>query len=428
MPPFSTDDYHKLLQKIAVLENKIHRIEVNVEVNGLCGNDTTLPWTQSSGQEHANTRLISTTKTTKKQEGCEPDNKSSSGSPPWNSLGAKPKDKSFPGRMGGRLTGRAQRSDVTGWPALPRQNASSTPVSSRTQPWTAVKGRKNNKPPQQPSVRLDNRFAPLLQDPGSPSDDLNNHSSSNSRVRKESKSESKSESKRQQGKLTTGPETLILGDCAIKDVRSMCSKNTKVLCFPNDCVSDMTERVLHIVAANPNVKHIILHIGANDVVKQQSEVLKRDFGDLFNTVSSLNAEVVISGPLPPVRKGVERFSRLLALNTWLSTACTVHSLHFIDNFNFFWDRRHLFKADGLFLNKPGVKLLISNLFYLLRQSAPSAKVERQESSKQKEDMNKHVRDLERESPPPKEFKQSREEESSPPSPTPTFEDSPPSPP
>uniref|UniRef100_A0A667WYM3 SGNH hydrolase-type esterase domain-containing protein n=1 Tax=Myripristis murdjan TaxID=586833 RepID=A0A667WYM3_9TELE len=338
MPPFSTDDYHKLLQKITVLENKIHRLELNVEVNGLCGNNTTLPWTQSSGHEHANanTWLISTTKALKKQEGQEPDNISASGSPPWNTLGAKPKSKSLPGKMGGRVTGRTQRPeicDATGWPALSKQSASSsTPVHSGTQPWTAAKGRTNNKAPQQPSMRLENRFSPLL---------------------------------RLQGKLMTGPETLILGDHAVKDLRSMCSKNTKILCFPNDMVSDMTERVLHIVAGHPNVKNVIVHIGTNDVVKQQSEVLKRDFGDLLNTVSSLSAKVLISGPLPPVRKGVERFSRLLALNTWLATACTVHSLHFIDNFNFFWDRRHLFKADGLFLNKSGVKLFISNLFYFL---------------------------------------------------------------
>ena len=72
----------------------------------------------------------------------------------------------------------------------------------------------------------------------------------------------------------TGPQTLIVGDYAVKDLRSMCSKNTKILCFPKDMVSDMTERILHIVAAHPNVKNIILHIGTNDVVKQQSEVLK----------------------------------------------------------------------------------------------------------------------------------------------------------
>lgn len=285
MPPFSTDDSLKLLQKIAVLETKIRRLEVNVEVNGLCGNDTTLPLNQHSGQEHANTRLISTIKTTKKQEGCVSGNKSTSGSPPWNSLGARPMSKSFPWEMRGRLTGRAQRSEIcdgTGWPALSsRHSASSTPVLRRTQPRTAAKGRTSNKPPQQPIVQLENRFAPLLQDPASPSDDLDNHSSSHSRVR----TESNSERKRLQGKLTTGPQTMIVGDFAVTDVKSTCSKNTE---HSKDMVSDLAERILHIVAAHPTVKNIILHIGSNDVVKQQSEVLKRDFTDLLINHSQLS--------------------------------------------------------------------------------------------------------------------------------------------
>uniref|UniRef100_A0A3B4VIK0 SGNH hydrolase-type esterase domain-containing protein n=1 Tax=Seriola dumerili TaxID=41447 RepID=A0A3B4VIK0_SERDU len=91
---------------------------------------------------------------------------------------------------------------------------------------------------------------------------------------------------------------------------------------PKDEVSDMAERILHVVPSHPIVKNIILHIGTNDVVKQQSEILKRDFTDPLNIVSSLNVEVFISGPLPPVRGGAVRFSRSLALNTWLSTACT----------------------------------------------------------------------------------------------------------
>lgn len=62
MPPFSTDDYHKLLQKIAVPEIKIHRLEVNMEVNGQYGNETTLPMSQNSEKEQANRELISTTK------------------------------------------------------------------------------------------------------------------------------------------------------------------------------------------------------------------------------------------------------------------------------------------------------------------------------------------------------------------------------
>ncbi|XP_035495616.2 uncharacterized protein LOC118313818 [Scophthalmus maximus] len=346
MPPFSVDDYHKLLQKIAVLETKIHRLEGNVEVNGQYGNDTTLPWNQNSGQDNANTRLVSTTE---KREGRAQVNISTNYL--WNSHGARPENKLPHCDMGRQVTGRAQRSeicDATGWPALPsRGSASSTPTPSRRQPWTAAKGRNINMPPQQPCVQLENRFAPMLQDPGSPPDNRDNLPSAYNRVR----AESNSESKRLQSKLMARPQTLIVGDSAVKDIRSLCNKNTKGLCFPKDMVSDMREKILDIVISHPSVKKQILHIGSNDIVKQQSEVLKQDFTDLLNIVSCLNTEVFSSGPLPPIRKGVEKFSRLLSLYTWLSTACNVNSVHFIDNFNFFWDRRHLFKEDGLCLKR-----------------------------------------------------------------------------
>ena len=100
MPPLSVDDYYKLLQKIAVLETKIHRLEVNVEINGLGGNDTTLPMDQTSSQELANTRLTITDKATTKLVGSVLCHKSTSSSPPWNRLGAKPKSKSSPGVTG----------------------------------------------------------------------------------------------------------------------------------------------------------------------------------------------------------------------------------------------------------------------------------------------------------------------------------------
>ena len=88
MPSVSTEDYLSLLQKITVMEMKIQRLEVNVEVNGLCGNETTLPLFQNSRDEQANTQLKSADNMTKKE-----DNKSLSDNPPWNRSGAKPKDK-----------------------------------------------------------------------------------------------------------------------------------------------------------------------------------------------------------------------------------------------------------------------------------------------------------------------------------------------
>lgn len=130
-------------------------------------------------------------------------------------------------------------------------------------------------------------------------------------------------------------------------------------------------------------------------------MLKQDFTDLLNTLSSLNIEVLISGPLPPVRRGAERFSRLLALKTWLSNACTQHSVHLIENLNFFGTADIFFRADEICLNKLWVKLYTSNLLYSLRlPSAPSVKDKRQEESKQRQDMTQQTRNLKREPPQP----------------------------
>ncbi|KAK0150571.1 hypothetical protein N1851_008323 [Merluccius polli] len=356
MPPFSTDDYYKLLQKIAVLETKILRLEVNVEVNGQYGNETTLPMTQISGKEQANRQML-----------C--------AKPRHNSC----KDKSPPSDMGRRLTGRTQHletRDDTEWPALPsHRRDSSTPVPRRKQPWNVAKTKRKSKPTKDTGILLENRFAPLLQDPDSPKE----RSSSSTGERYEAKSYTK----RLQKELTTGPQTLIVGDGAVNKTKHFFSKNTKVLCFTNDMVSDISEKILEITAEHPTVKSLIIHTGALDVVKQQSEVLKRDFNDLLNKVRCLNTDVFISGPLPTVRQGDERFSRLLMLNRWLKDTCAAQSVNFIDNFNIFWERRHLFEADGFCLNKSGVQLLSYNIFDFLRRSpAAPAKDKRRDNPKQ----------------------------------------------
>ena len=150
-------NFQKILQKIAELETKIHQIEVNVEMNGLCGNETTLPWSQNSRQGPANTGLISPDNDSTKQEFWGLDKKPRNFPPCWNTLGAKPKDKSF---LGERLTGRAQHPeicDATGWPALSSEKSGySTPVPKRKQPWTT---KSKSKPTQITKIQLENRFS-----------------------------------------------------------------------------------------------------------------------------------------------------------------------------------------------------------------------------------------------------------------------------
>lgn len=111
-------------------------------------------------------------------------------------------------------------------------------------------------------------------------------------------------------------------------------------------------------------------------------------------------------------------------------AISVYSSALYWQFNFFWDRRYLFKADGLCLNKSGIELFSSNLyFFLCHSTVPSAKDKRLEESKQGEDITQHARNLVGEPPQSEESSDhgrhhSLEEESPSPSLIITFEDSP----
>ena len=394
LPPLlHIDDYTALLHKVTVLETKIHRLEVNAEVNGLGENDLTLPW-KNGKQEDANTRLSSPNQATKTREAIVLDSKSTSGSPNYNALGAKPKDKSAHWKIRGNKNGSTpvtQTQPTVGEHANTQLINQATKISyseaTKKQPWKTAKSKLNIKPSHQPSVKLTNRFAPLSLDAGSPSD-----TSTPSRVR----TVNTSENRKLQRKLTR-PQTLIIGDAAVSEIRSLLSQNTKIFCFPKDMVSVLAGRIDNIIASHPAAKAIVLHAGANDIVNEQSEILKKDFSDLLDKLSSLDIEVFISGPLPPIRGGDMRFSRLWALSQFLSRTCKDRSLKFIDNFNIFWERRHLFQADGLCLNKEGVKMFTINLFHFLRHQQ-SAKDNNRELPKQKQEITERPRDTEGELP------------------------------
>ncbi len=109
-----------------------------------------------------------------------------------------------------------------------------------------------------------------------------------------------------------------------------------------------------------------LHSGdiPDDIRIGQSELLKQDFSELFETLQRLEVQSFISGPLPA--RGTNMFSRLLGLNTWLQRTCSTKGVNFIDNFNIFWGHRQLFKLDGLHPNKLGARVLKDNFYFSLR--------------------------------------------------------------
>lgn len=71
-----------------------------------------------------------------------------------------------------------------------------------------------------------------------------------------------------------------------------------------------------------------------------------------------------------LEKLAESFTGLLALNTWLTSACLSHGIKFIDNFNIFWNCKDRFQHYGFHPNIPGSRLPGANLSHVLGMNKP----------------------------------------------------------
>ncbi len=142
---------------------------------------------------------------------------------------------------------------------------------------------------------------------------------------------SRSSRRRHSAQSTAEPRTLIVGDSIIRNVST---RTATTCCFPQATVSDVNKELRSIVMKHKTANRVIIHVGKNDIRKGQSEMLKQDFSELFETLQRLEVQSFISGPLPA--RGTNMFSRLLGLNTWLQRTCSTKGVNFIDNFNIFW--------------------------------------------------------------------------------------------
>ncbi|KAG1925406.1 hypothetical protein F2P79_025566 [Pimephales promelas] len=139
-------------------------------------------------------------------------------------------------------------------------------------------------------------------------------------------------------------------------------------CFPGARVLDVAAQVPEILNGDERVGAVVLHAGANDIRLRQTEVLKKDYRSLIETVRSTasKAAIIVSGPLPTYRQGQERFSRLFALNEWLMSLCNEQKLLFVNNWHLFWERPRLYRADGLHPSRIGAAVLSDNISKTLR--------------------------------------------------------------
>ncbi|XP_053540338.1 uncharacterized protein LOC128634117 [Ictalurus punctatus] len=161
----------------------------------------------------------------------------------------------------------------------------------------------------------------------------------------------------------TRRNAVIVRDSIVRNIR-VASTTGKVYthCFSGARVLDVAAQVSGILKKDERIGAVVPHAGTNDIRLRQTEVLKRHFSSLIETVRgrSPTAKIIVSGPLPSYRRGAKKFSRLLALNNWLVSWCSEQNLVFVNNWNLFWERPRLFRPDGLHPSSLGAELLSDN--------------------------------------------------------------------
>ena len=228
-------------------------------------------------------------------------------------------------------------------------------------PYTATRITNTGRLPQ--PIHLKNRFEVLLNEECSNLLNVDEHRQPG--AHSDTNRRSRSSRQRHSAQSAAEVKTLIVGDSTIRDISS---KDTTTCCLPQATTSDVNREIQNILMKHKTANRLIVHVGKNDIHKEQSEQLKKDFNELFETLKRLKVQTFISGPLPA--RGSNRFSRLLGLNSWLQKTCNIKGVNFIDNFNLFWNQRPLFQQNGHLPNKLGSRVLKDNILFSLHH--PSA--------------------------------------------------------
>ncbi|KAG1948874.1 hypothetical protein F2P79_012418, partial [Pimephales promelas] len=103
-------------------------------------------------------------------------------------------------------------------------------------------------------------------------------------------------------------DAVIIGTSIVRHVRANSDKGkVRTHCFPGARVLDVAAQVPEILNGDERVGAVVLHAGANDIRLRQTEVLKKDYRSLIETVRSTapKAAIIVSGPLPTYRQGQE---------------------------------------------------------------------------------------------------------------------------
>ncbi|XP_066536330.1 uncharacterized protein, partial [Hoplias malabaricus] len=150
---------------------------------------------------------------------------------------------------------------------------------------------------------------------------------------------------------------LVIGDSIVRHVKlatPLGAPAVTVSCLSGARAQDISGNLR--LLANRRYSRVVIHVGANDIHLRQSEVTKGNITEVIKLAQTMSDAVICSGPIP-MRRGDEAYSRLWALNCWMSKWCSENQVGFIDNWLRFEGKPGLIGRDGIHPTREGAALL-----------------------------------------------------------------------
>ena len=166
-------------------------------------------------------------------------------------------------------------------------------------------------------------------------------------------------------KADSNVSCVFAGDGTIRNVSPFLA-DSKSKCYkvsrPGASAANLRKTLKYLLETRHKLaKTVLLQVGSNDISNRLTEEVKLDFKLLAEDFQNNDRRLLISGPVPSYHLNSEQFTRTLHLNDWLKRWADTEQLCFIDNFDLFWKKKHLFKRNGKGLNDLGSMVLTYNI-------------------------------------------------------------------
>eukprot|EP00061_Rhincodon_typus_P010022 g33974.t1 len=131
-----------------------------------------------------------------------------------------------------------------------------------------------------------------------------------------------------------------------------------VCCLPSARVRDISDRLERILEWEGEDPVVVVRVGTNNIGKARKEDMFGDYQELGTKLKNSSLRVIISRLLPEPHANWHRDARIREVNTWLKEWCGKEGFLFMGHWHQFWNRRDLYRWDGLHLIRAGTNVLV----------------------------------------------------------------------